>query len=63
MVSDISERILKKLDSAELDPAVKNFLVQMLEFELDHISESMPRYAKDYQRAILTGARSPKKSQ
>jgi hypothetical protein len=57
MENDINQRILKKIEDANLTPKVKTFLTQMLDFELDHISEAMPRYSKEYQRAIRAGAR------
>jgi hypothetical protein len=57
MENDINHRILKKIEDADLAPRVKTFLIQMLDFELDHISEPMPRYSKEYQRAIRAGSR------
>jgi hypothetical protein len=57
MESDINRRILLKIEKADIDPKVRSFLTEMLQFELDHISELMPRYTKEYQRAIMARTR------
>jgi hypothetical protein len=57
MDNDINRRILVKIEGADCDPKVKSFLTEMLQFELEHISEVMPHYTKEYKQAIKNRSR------
>ncbi len=53
MPSDVNERILNKIEDGPYKPDVKSFLKMMLGRELEHFSEAIWHFSKDYETEIV----------
>ena len=52
MADDVNKKLIDKIKKSEFDEAIKEFLINILLFELEHFEESRPRYGDRYDREI-----------
>jgi hypothetical protein len=52
MTQDVNKKIIEKIKESDFDHAIKEFLKQLLFYELDNISEARWRYSEKYDSAI-----------
>lgn len=52
MSHDINKKIIDKINDSEFDPAIKEFLIKLLVFELDTAGEARWRFSDKYDAAI-----------
>lgn len=52
MDNDINVKIINKIRNSEFDTAVKEFLIKLLVYELDNVSEARWRFSDKYDAAI-----------
>ena len=57
MSQQLNPRILEKLKQTQCHEVIKQFLREMLFFELDNVEEARPRFSKAYDTAIERHAR------
>ena len=56
----LNPKILDKLRSSIFDDNIKDFLEEMLFFELEQFEEGSPKYSKKYDEAIMKYAKKGK---
>ncbi|MEM2900653.1 MAG: hypothetical protein QXT63_07660 [Thermoplasmata archaeon] len=49
---DVCERIKKRIREMEYPENIKQFLIEMLNLEFEHIDESRPRLSEDYEKKL-----------
>lgn len=50
--SEVSELILKKIENSEKENNIKEFLIEILNWEMDHDHEERPRFTDDFMKKI-----------
>ena len=48
MVENINKKILNKIEILEVDEKIKNYIKDVLLFEIEHMDESKFKYKEDY---------------
>jgi len=48
MVENINKKILEKIEVLETAEEIKNYIKDILLFEIEHMDEGRPKYREDY---------------
>ena len=48
MLENINKKILQKFEESKAEKSVKDYLKEILLFEIDHIDENKTKYKEDY---------------
>jgi len=52
MATNVNKRILNEIKKIEFNNCIKDFLREILIFELQHFEEARPRYVEKYEELI-----------
>lgn len=52
MKAELNPDILNKIEQSSVSKNIKDFLLEVLEFEYDHIDEAQPRFKDAYTKSI-----------
>lgn len=52
MAENVNRRLIDKVKKSEFDEKIKEFLINILLFELEHFEEANPPYSKKYDSLI-----------
>jgi hypothetical protein len=52
MSQDINKKIIDKINESNFEPAIKEFLIKLLIYELDNVGEARWRFSDKYDASI-----------